>query len=289
MPFGVLEPLIARLTRTIHVERPTPSKPRNRTTSSTSQLVGADHRRPMMTSPVLRSYGVNGLDCFQQEALSADLEASIHYFERAEDLASPGGQLKLISLCKYAVALLARFGRKGDTVDLNNAACRLKELLEIQSLDHPLRPLTIKALAEAPHLRLHSSIPNPDTAFERAIEFLLNDVPESLKALEEGYVASKGGLDSIMKETKLRESGLGTTSVGQPPLTTSASWQRSMNSEELNTNIGFWQMIFQGMPPSDHNRPESLKNLAVAIQSRFDKSGDRVDLETTIRLHEEAL
>ncbi|KAG8887968.1 hypothetical protein FRB98_008641 [Tulasnella sp. 332] len=70
---------------------------------------------------------------------------------------APGHRLQLDNLYKYATALLARFELKRGVADLGHAIALLEELADAQPTDHPLRPLTLKTLAEAHYMRSKSS------------------------------------------------------------------------------------------------------------------------------------
>lgn len=84
-------------------------------------------------------------------------------------LAAPGAPLELVSLYKYAIALMARFGLKGDAADLDKAISRLQEISETQPMNHNLQTLSIKTLAEA--LRLRSDKTGNSRDLDAAIQY----------------------------------------------------------------------------------------------------------------------
>lgn len=195
MLFGILDALVTRIVRRTHTGKLThhsPSMPtdeeRDEGLRCGTRLPYPEYRRLSFTFPfssvphqkteskisiitplVLQSCAVYRLHRFEQEGSTSDLEASIRYFERAENLAAPAVQPQLFRNYKDVVALLARFGQKGDVADLNSAVTRLKELQESQPTDHPMRPLTFKTLAQA--LRLRSDKTGDSQDLDDAIRY----------------------------------------------------------------------------------------------------------------------
>ncbi|KAG8851840.1 hypothetical protein FRB96_009024, partial [Tulasnella sp. 330] len=185
----------------------------------------------------------------------ADLDASIRYFERAENLTTRG-HLQPLGHYKYAVALLSRFRLKGDDADLDHAANRLEVLLKTPRLG-ALQPLCIKTLAEALHLRSErtGSISSLDTVIQlerQVLDLCSADDPER----ETCY-------------TRLA----------------SALVQRSrMNSSvaDINDAIGLYLKAVLIRPFGHPERSHPLMNLAKALRYRYALTMDQTDLDRAI-------
>ncbi|KAG8875575.1 hypothetical protein FRB98_007729 [Tulasnella sp. 332] len=117
---------------------------------------------------------------------------------------------------------------------------------------------------------------------DRAIEYLFNGIPEKRKALAELYIALKG----IMVENDPGNSGTDGSLVGSPSAGPSAWSHMFVNGEALDM-VKLYGIMLENTPPGHRNRSEIPGSLGITLRARFNRTGDRADLDTAIEYHEQ--
>ncbi|KAG8844284.1 hypothetical protein FRB96_003220 [Tulasnella sp. 330] len=242
MVFGVLGALIARIVRTALSGKLTQHSANTHIVEELDEILSVSDRSngpqiSVITPLILQSCGINRLHHFEQDGSIADLEAAIL---SKEPTASRDPKVN------YDLSAIT-----SDDADLDDSTRHLKDLLKTQRLDHPLRRLIIKTLAEA--LRLRSeNILNLNTTIQlerQALDIRLPDDP------------GRGICCARLAATLVRRS-------------------RMKNSiSDLDDAVGLYEEVLQIRPSGHLERLTALADLAKALRYRYALTRNQMDLD----------
>ncbi|KAG8840867.1 hypothetical protein FRB96_008573, partial [Tulasnella sp. 330] len=266
MFLGMLHTLVAQVARVFAghwTPRQTINSPSVGSNDEPSSL--PHHVNEPTTSPIaqliLQSCGIQRFEHSKQQASTANLDASLRYFQMAMNLSAPGHPLQPVGLYKCSVALLARFALRGDVADLGNAVRRLGDLLDAEPSVPPLRPLTLKTLADAHHIQSKNS----------------EDMSDVQPANDQQVVALCAPDDPGQ--------GVGCFCLAVALV---RRFQATNLVPDLDDAITLYGKVLEGHRSGRMRQSTTLTNLAMALRFRYALTKDPVDYSRALACEEEA-
>ncbi|KAG8841428.1 hypothetical protein FRB96_007778, partial [Tulasnella sp. 330] len=179
----------------------------------------------------------------------------------AMNLSAPGHPLQPVGLYKYTVARLARFALRGDAADLDNAVRRLGDLLDAEPSVPPLRPLTLKTLADAHHIQSKNS----------------EDISDVQPANDQQVVALRAPDDPGQ--------GIGCFCLAVALV---RRFQATNCVPDLHDAITLYEKVLEGHHSGRMRRSTTLTNLAMALRFRYALTRNPADHSRASSCEEEA-